>query len=113
LINPRRGEVWLAELDPTLGREQAGTRPALVVSDNRFNHSAAGLVVICPITSRDKGMSFHVNIAPPEGGLDRDSYVMCDQPRTVSKERLKRKLGLVQPPTMRSTEAHLSILLGL
>lgn len=113
MIDPRRGEIWLADFDPTIGREQAGTRPALVVSDNLFNHSAAGLVVICPITSRDKGMSFHVNIVPPEGGLDRDSYVMCDQPRTVSKQRLKRRLGLVEPPTMHSTEAHLSMLLGL
>ncbi|OYV95604.1 MAG: growth inhibitor PemK, partial [Planctomycetia bacterium 21-64-5] len=49
---PVRGEVWTVNLDPVRGHEQAGTRPALIVSVNRFNHGPAGLVVVLPITSR-------------------------------------------------------------
>ena len=51
MTTPLRGEVWLVDLDPTRGREQAGKRPALVISTNEFNGSPADLVVIVPITS--------------------------------------------------------------
>lgn len=57
MSQPLRGEVWLATLDPTVGREQAGTRPALIVSDDLFNQSHAELVVVLPITSKSKNVS--------------------------------------------------------
>ena len=51
-----RGDVWLIHLDPTKGREQKGTRPGLIVSVDEMNHGPADLVVVLPITSKEKGI---------------------------------------------------------
>jgi len=51
---PRRGEVWFADLNPTLGHEQSGRRPILIVSADAYNTSRVGLVIALPLTS--KGM---------------------------------------------------------
>ncbi len=72
---PARKEVWLITLDPTVGREQAGIRPALVVSADIFNQGFAELVYIIPITSRAKNIRSHVQLLPPEGGLSLPSYM--------------------------------------
>ena len=59
LPKPSRGEIWFLNLDPTQGREQAGSRPALVViSVDVFNHGPADLVVVLPVTSAAKGIPF-------------------------------------------------------
>ena len=67
--NPSRGEIWLLKTDPSQGREQAGSRPALVISVDAFNHGPADLATVLPVTSRAKGITFHVALAPPEGGI--------------------------------------------
>ena len=108
-----RGEIWLVGLDPTTGREQAGMRPALVISVDIFNHGAAELVVAIPITSRAKGVPLHIKVDPPEGGLSLTSYVKCEDVRSISTSRLIRKLGDVSPQTIESVEDRLKILLGL
>jgi len=110
---PSRGEIWSINLDPTLGREQAGTRPALVISVDRFNHGPAGLVVILPITSKDKQQLIHVPLRPPEGGLSLPSFIKCEDVRSISKERLKRFCGRVSPQTMAEVEQRIRILLNL
>ncbi len=63
LPRPSRGEIWFL-LDPTQGREQAGSRPALVISVAAFNQGPADLVVVLPVTSVAKGTPFHVPVAP-------------------------------------------------
>ena len=83
--------MWLVELDPTRGREQQGKRPGLVISANGFNKSPADLVVVVPITSKDKSIPWHVAIAPPEGGVKTKSFVMCEAVRSVSKERFVQR----------------------
>ena len=108
-----RGEIWLVSLDPTKGREQAGMRPALIVSVDMFNYGAAELVVAIPITSRAKGIPLHVEIAPPEGGLTLTSYIKCEDVRSISTARLVRRLGIVSPQTIDLVEDRLRILLGL
>jgi mRNA interferase MazF len=60
-----RGEIWLVDLNPVRGHEQAGKRPCLIVSVDLFNQGASGLAVVLPITSKKKGIPFHVAIAPP------------------------------------------------
>ena len=75
------------------GHEQAGRRPGLVVSVDAFNHGPAGLVFIIPITTVAKGIPFHVEVRPPEGGLDHPSYIKCEDLRSVAKERLLHRLG--------------------
>ncbi len=111
--NPTRGEIWLVDLNPIRGREQAGTRPALVVSVDRFNLSGAELVVVLPITSRKKGIPLHVAIEPPEGSLKEKSFVKCEDIRSVSKERLTKQLGAVSQNTLTAVEFRMKMLLGL
>lgn len=108
-----RGEIWMVGLDPTKGREQAGMRPALVVSVDIFNHGAAELVVVVPITSKAKAIPLHVEIAPPEGGLILTSYVKCEDVRSISTSHLAGRLGSVSSHTMDNVEDRLRILLGL
>ncbi len=110
---PARGQVWLLDLDPTRGHEQAGTRPGLIVSVEPFNQAALGLVVVVPITSRAKDFPLHVRIDPPEGGLKEPSFVKCEDVRSVSRERLSRSLGRVSPAVLRQVEDRLRLVLGL
>src|SRR5262245_55503703 len=110
---PRRGEVWLVDLDPTKGREQAGQRPALVLSVDPFNASAAELVSLLPITSKPRTVRTRIEIKPPEGGLSLVSYVICEQVRTVSTQRLAKPLGAVSRATMNAIEPIVKMLLGL
>ena len=108
-----RGQVWLVDLDPVRGHEQAGTRPALVVSVDPFNQTALGLVVIVPLTSKTKGLPLHVRLDPPEGGLQLTSYAKCEDVRSVSRERLSKPLGRASPAVMRQVEDRLRLVLGL
>jgi mRNA interferase MazF len=110
---PSRGDVWSINLDPTVGREQTGTRPALVVSVDKFNQGPAGLVVVLPITSRDKRQPIHVPVKPPEGGLAALSFIKCDDIRSVSKQRLRQFCGTITPQTMADVEKCIRILLNL
>lgn len=110
---PSRGEVWLVDLNPTRGHEQTGTRPGLVLSVDLFNHGPAGLVVILPLSTVAKGIPFHVELNPPEGGLKQKSFVKCEDVRSVAKDRLLRRYGTVSPRTMAAVEDRLRILLNL
>jgi mRNA interferase MazF len=109
----KRGEVWLFALDPTLGHEQHGTRPALVVSDDRFHQSGAQLVVIVPITSKERRFLPRPRVDPPEAGLTLTSWIITEQVRTVSTVRAQRRLGAVSAVTMNAVEAQLKSLLAL
>lgn len=110
---PSRGDVWSINLDPTLGREQAGTRPALIVSVDKFNRGPADLIVVLPITSKDKKQPIHVPIKPPEGGLSILSFVKCEDIRSVSKQRLEQFYGTVSAQTIAEVEKRVRILLNL
>jgi mRNA interferase MazF len=111
--DPSRGEVWLVDLNPMRGHEQAGKRPGLVVSVDPFNHGPAGLVVVLPITTKAKHVPFHVEMRPPEGGLKSMSYIKCEEVRSVAKERLTRRLGAISTVTQAAVDDRVRILLGL
>lgn len=110
---PARGEIWLADLDPTRGREQAGRRPVLVVSETLFNQGPAGLVIVLPMTSTLRGVPSHVPVSPPEGGVRKATAILCEAVRSVSVERLVVRWGAVAPRTMTAVEDRLRILLRL
>jgi len=95
---PERGDVWYADLDPVRPGEQGGTRPVVVVSANGFNAWPVGLVVVVPITTRDRGFAHHVSVAA--SGLDRASYAMPEYVRSISQRRLRRRLGTAQHATL-------------
>ena len=110
---PTRGDVWDLSFDPTTGHEQAGVRPALIVSVDLFNVGPADLVVVVPITRTRRGIRWHVHIKPPEGGLVSESFIQCENVRSVSKKRLKRMRGRVSVYTLQEVEDRLRILMGL
>ncbi|RKZ44571.1 MAG: type II toxin-antitoxin system PemK/MazF family toxin [Gammaproteobacteria bacterium] len=110
---PSRGEIWLVNLNPTRGHEQSGIRPALIVSVNVFNHGYAGLVVMLPITTKNKKIPLHVKIMPYESGLTEISFIKCEDVRSVSTERLLKRLGHVDAATLAVVEDKLRILMGL
>ena len=108
-----RGDIWLADLNPLRGHEQAGGRPVLVVSVDPFNQSRADLVVVIPITSTLRPIPFHVVVQPPEGGLTNPSALLCEAVRSISKDRLVTRWGTVSPASMSQVEDRLRILLHL
>jgi mRNA interferase MazF len=111
---PSRGEIWLADLNPIRGHEQAGTRPVLIVSTDIFNHGPAGLVFVLPLTRTDRRIPAHIPLEPPEGGVSSRSLILCDALRSVSKDRLKgNPWGSVSKATMQRVEETLRMLLDL
>jgi mRNA interferase MazF len=117
MADPNRGDVWLADLGTGRGHEQSGQRPVLVVSDDAFNQGRAGLVMTVPLTSKvskSKNIPAHIPVDPPEGGLKTPSVILCDQLRTISKDRLgKAPWGSVSAATLTEVEKALRLLLGL
>lgn len=110
---PKRGDAIYLDFDPQAGREQAGRRPALVLSPSAYNDKV-GLAIVCPITTRAKGYPFEVEI--PQGlgvngvvladhvkSLDwksRNGQVVCQLPDNVVEDVL-RKLNTLTGPVAR------------
>ena len=94
---PWRWRLFMANLDPVVGSEQAGTRPILVVSEEGYNRRMP-LVTILPLTSRKPGRNLYLNEVLLEAGttgLSLDSIVLVPQVRTISKRRLLTPLGFL------------------
>ena len=108
-----RGEVWIANLNPTRGREQAGIRPVLVVSADGFNRGRANLAIVVPLTTTQRGIPLHVQIDPPQGGVRKTSYAMCEAVRSISTDRLERAWGVVSPETLAVVDDRLRVVLDL
>ena len=101
-----RGEIYWADLNPVRGREQAGLRPVLVLSHDVFN-ARSGTVVALAITSQPPSAGFPLTIRLDSVRLPKPSWVKISQIRTLSTERLGRRLGAV------SAEELTSIIEGL
>lgn len=106
MATPARGDFWLADFSPTRGHEQAGKRPALIISADGFNRGLARLVIALPLTSVAKGVAFHIEVNPPEGGLN-------EAVRSISTDRLIDHWGRVAPGTLSKVEDMLKVLLSL
>lgn len=89
----QRGDVYLADLGTPWGTEQGLDRPVLIVSANPFNTSGLELVWVTPLTTRGRRISLHVEVKPPDGGLSKTSWVQCEHLRSVSTDRLTKRLG--------------------
>lgn len=96
----RRGRIVWVQLDSARGHEQAGTRPAVVVASDGYLENVPELAVVVPLTSRDRGWPHHVRLAGIKLGVPRASFAMTEQPRTVSRSRIRRVGGSVAGDTM-------------
>lgn len=110
---PQRGQIWSVRLDPTEGREQAKTRPCLIISNNKFNRSAADLVIVVPLTSKNKDIPFHVCIVPSDSGLAIESFAMPEHIRALSIRRLVKFIGAIQHCILLEVEEKIKLLLDL
>jgi mRNA interferase MazF len=87
-----RGDILWANLDPTLGHEQSGLRPVLVLSQNVFN-DRSGTVIAVALTSQQPGAGFPLTLELSDPSLPKKSWVKISQIRTLSVQRLGKKLG--------------------
>ncbi len=112
-MNPRRGDIWLIDFGEPTGREQAGRRPALVVSDDEMNDGRSGLVIVVPVTSSYRGLPSHIELDAPSTGLDNVSYAKCEDIKSVSDRRLIARLGAAPAAALLDVERVLRFLLAL
>ncbi|MGL5806663.1 MAG: type II toxin-antitoxin system PemK/MazF family toxin [Xenococcaceae cyanobacterium] len=84
----KRGDIYYADLSPTIGSEIAKRRPILIVS-NDINNRAASTITILPITSKvDRVYPFEILLQPEDSGLSKPSKIQAQQIRTISKQRI-------------------------
>lgn len=101
---PERGDVVWLEFNPQVGSEQAGHRPALVISPGSYNRKS-GLALVCPITSRVKGHPFEV-VLPP--GLRAEGAILCDHVKSLDwRARRASRLCSVPDPVMQEVTARI------
>ena len=94
-----RGEVYWADLNPVRGREQAGLRPVLVLSHDLFNRKSETVIAMA-ITSQPQGAGFPLTLALPSEVLPKPSWVKISQIRTISVDRLGKKIAVLDTETL-------------
>ena len=109
-MNIKRGEIYLAALDPVVGKEISKTRPVVIVSNDK-NNEFSGTVTILPITSKNlkRIYPFEVFLSKGSGNLPKDSKVKADQIRTLDKTRIIRLLGKLREDETNEIERALRI----
>lgn len=110
----RRGEIYLANLNPVIGSEQGGTRPVLVIQ-NDVGNKYSPTTIVAAITSRIRKAKLptHVEISGARYHLDKDSVILLEQIRTIDKLRLKERVAQLDAESMARVDEALTISLGL
>ena len=113
--SPRRGEIWDVNWSPGRGAEQQGTRPALIIQNDRGNGSVTyPLTIVASMSRTERELSLHVRISPTEeNGLTDYTDVKCEQVMTIEKSRLIRRRGTITPEELRMVDNALRLSLGL
>jgi mRNA interferase MazF len=112
---PRGGEIYLVEFDPTRGHEIKKTRPALVIQNDIGNRHSS-VTIVAAITSKLSPTPYPVEvIVEPNkaNGLSLPSAIHLDQIRSIDRQRLVKRLGVVDSATMRKVHDAIKISLGL
>ncbi len=106
------GVVAWAALEPVRGREQGGHRPVLIVASAGYLDAVTTLVIVLPITTTERGWPNHIRVEGPSG-LERPSWVMTEQPRTLLRDRLTGVAGEVSADCLRAVRTWLGDFLDL
>lgn len=107
-----RGEIRWADLNPVRGREQAGLRPVLILSQDIFNERS-GTVIAMAITSQPQRAGFPLTLELKSGILPKTSWVKISQIRTLSVERIGKKLGRTSPEELAQVVEGLNEIIGI
>src|ERR1700680_701220 len=115
LPSPRRGEIWDVNWSPGRGAEIQGTRPALIIQNDRGNASPTyPLTVVASMSRTERELPLHVRIAPnAENGLTGYTDVKCEQVMTIEKSRLIRKRGSISSEELTRVDIALKLSLNL
>jgi len=113
VTNPKRGEIYLVNFDPTTGAEIKKTRPALILQNDTANRWSP-ITIVAAITSQFEEPLYptEVLLKVPEGRLETDSVVLLNQIRSIDKRRLVKRLGALKPETMTKVEQAILISFG-
>ena len=110
-IKIRQKEIWNVYFDPIVGSEQAGNRPAVVISGDTMNEFF-NVVIVCPISSSIKNYKGHPILIPnKKNGLERESEIMVFHVRSLSNLRFKKKIGCISNNELESIKATLNKIL--
>jgi len=109
----KRGEIWLINWSPARGSEQEGIRPSLILQSNRGNlNDNYHNTIVLAITTQGKDIPFHIELSPnQENGLDKPSFIKCEQIFTISKNRLIKKIGFVDRDLLSKIERAVKMVL--
>ncbi len=94
----KTGEIWLAQLDPTVGREIQKTRPCVVISPQEMNEHLQ-TVIVAPMTTGSRPAGFRI----PVGFQGKQGLIVLDQIRTLDRVRLVKRMGALRAPTLAAT----------
>jgi mRNA interferase MazF len=108
-----RGDIYLADLGDQVGHEPAGWRPVLVLSADPWLSSDPPVISVVPLTRTLRNQPTHVEVEPGSSGLSATSYVKCEDLRSISPIRLKRRFGHAEPVTLFQIETIVRRLLAL
>src|SRR5579883_2619972 len=113
--SPRRGEIWDVNWSPGRGAEQQGTRPALIIQNDRGNASSSyPLTIVASMSRTERELALHVRILPtPENGLTDSTDVKCEQLMTIEKSRLIRRRGRISEEELYRVDHALRLSLNL
>ncbi len=108
-----RGEIWIADLNPTQGSEQSGIRPVIIFQNDLVSQYSSTILTI-PLTINQRRASLPICLAIPkgEGGLTQASVALCFQLRVLDKTRLIKPLGQLSPFTIAQLEETVLLTLG-
>ncbi len=106
-----RGDIFWADLNPTVGREQAGLRPVLILSQEVFNERS-GTVIAVAITGQPQKAGFPLTIELTDTRLPRASWIKISQIRTLSTQRLRKRAGRVSQETLAQVVEGLNEIIG-
>lgn len=107
----KRGDIFYADLNPTVGSEQGGVRPVLVVQNNVGNKHSPTVVVVPIFSVRKKDLPVHIQIR--YSGVPRNSTVLAEQIRTIDRRRLQKYVGSLDREFMKEIDRILKISIGV
>ncbi len=114
MVVVKKGDIFLANLEPVQGSEQGGIRPVLIIQNNLSNKYSP-VTIIAAITSKiyEKEFPTNVFLSKKDSNLDKDSTILLNQIRTIDKKRLIKKIGFLDSYLLKKMDRALSISLEL